>query len=94
MSNTDNFKITNDTITYAEYINKYRMIYYIKKRVMELDIPLDEIQQLLSQSEEDVFLKQWDINNFGFNKCGNAILCKMWLDKETNKFKENTVIIN
>lgn len=94
MNNVDDFKITNDTITYAEYINKFRIIHYIEKSVMKLNIPLDEISQLLSQSEEDVFLKQWDINNFGFNKLGNDILCKMWFDKETNKFKENTLILN
>lgn len=93
MKQNSNFQITNDTWTYAEYISRFTMINYIKKSIIKLNFPLDEIPYLLSMTEEELFMRQWDINNFGFNKVDNNILCKMWIDKETNKFTGGTLIV-
>jgi hypothetical protein len=94
MNNESNFNITNDTMTYAEYINRFSMMHYIKKSITKLNFPLDEIPYLTSMSEEELFMRQWDINTFGFNKIENNILSKMWIDKESIKFRERTLIVN
>lgn len=94
MNTNYNFKSTNDTMTYAEYINRFILIYSIRKNTVKLNFPLDEIPYLSLMSEEELFMRQWDIDNFGFNKLENNILCKMWIDKEKNKFTESTLIVN
>jgi hypothetical protein len=90
MNNYDH--ITNETMTYAEYINRFTMIHTINKLLKKLNFPLDEIPYLPVMSEEDIFMRQWDITNFGLNKTENNILSKMWIEKERNKFTENTII--
>ena len=72
---SNNFYITNETMTYAEYIHKFRMIHHIKRNTIKLNLPLDEIPYLSLMSEEDVFLRQWDIDTFGFNSIGNYVKC-------------------
>jgi hypothetical protein len=94
MNNNHIFELTNDTMTYAEYINRFTLIHSIKKSIVKLNFPLDEIPYLSLMSEEELFMRQWDINNFGFNKVENNVLCKMWIDKETNKFTESTLMVN
>lgn len=78
--------IAKETMTYAEYINRFTTIHNIKKHLIKLQFPLDEVPYLHMMSEEDVFLKQWDIERFGLNKGNNNELCKMWLEKEQKMF--------
>lgn len=83
-----NFIITNNTMTYAEYINHFMMIRSIKRNLKQLSFPLDEIPYLSSMTEEDIFLRKWDIETFGLNSSKNDISSKMWLQKETSKFTQ------
>lgn len=93
MNNNHKFESTNDTMTYAEYINRFTMIQSIRKSIVKLNFPLDEIPYLSLMSEEELFMRQWDIDNFGFNKLNNNILCKMWIENENSKFTESTLIV-
>lgn len=78
--------IAKETMTYAEYINSFILKRSIKKHLIKLSFPLDEIPHLSTMSEEELFLRKWDIETFGLNKNKNNILNNMWIQKETNKF--------
>lgn len=81
-----NIILAKDTMTYAEYINSFVIKRSIKKHLILLSFPLDEIPQLSVMSEEELFLRKWDIENFGFNLCKNDLLSNLWIQKEINRF--------
>lgn len=84
----DDINNTKDTMTYAEYISRFTMMQSIKKNLLKLNLPLDEVPYLSSMSEEELFIREWDINHFGLNKIKNSILSKMWIEKEQHKFTD------
>lgn len=73
---------TKDTMTYAEYINCFVLKRSIKKHLIRLSLPVDEISYLSAMSEEELFLRKWDIENFGLTK---NTLSNMWIQKEITK---------
>jgi hypothetical protein len=83
-----NLTLTNDTMTYAEYINCFIIKRYIKRHLIKLNFPLDEMSLLSNMSEEELFLRKWDIETFGLNKTNNIFSSNMWMQKEMNKFIE------
>jgi len=83
-----NIILAKETMTYAEYINRFTTIHNIKKHLIKLHFPLDELPYFHMMTEEEVFLKQWDIEKFGLNTLNNNILSTMWLEKEQQMFFE------
>lgn len=80
--------------TYAEYINRFSTMNYIKKQIIQLNFPLDDIRTFDSMTEEELFMRKWDIDTFGNNKCQNAFLSRMWIEREMKKYNDSTLIIN
>jgi len=83
------------TMTYAEYLNYIKMKHKLKKNLQELNMPFTEIYSMEHMTEEQVFLRNWDVETFGLNNnthnC-NQMSSKMWLEEEQDRLASETIL--
>ena len=74
----------NREMTYAQYISTFHHSKRLNKMSMQLDLPIT-INELGSISEEEMFLRTWDMSTFGMNAGNNKYIRSLWLEKEMEK---------
>jgi hypothetical protein len=74
----------NCEMTYAQYISIFHHSKRLNKMSMQLDLPIT-INELGSISEEEMFLRTWDMSTFGLSSGNNKYARSLWLEKEMQK---------
>jgi hypothetical protein len=80
----------NETMSYAEYISGFELKLSIKTLLKNLTIPIDQIRLDENFNEENLFLRKWDIEMFGYAKGETPQMSKLWFDNEQKQLVEAT----
>jgi hypothetical protein len=84
--------MSNNETTYAEYMNSFALMFAVKKQLIVLNLPIDEVSSINSMTEEELFLRKWDIDNIALGS--NINLSKQWFEKEEKRIIASTIINN